>query len=189
MSPATHPLARLMLALALLGPVSRLDESVQRAVQGARRPALEGIMRTASGTSRGAFVLGGLLAVAVLGGPAGPATARAALIVLAPVNLMVEGLKWSVNRPRPDGERRRSNSSFPSSHAANAAGLALVLSRRWRRLAPAFWLLAGLVAFSRVYLNRHFLSDALCGVAIGVVLGGLVLDWLRARGWSWEAKP
>ena len=65
----------------------------------------------------------------------------------------------------------------------------LVLSRRWRRLSPAFWLLAGLVAFSRVYLNRHFLSDALCGVAIGVVLGGLVLDWLRARGWSWEAKP
>ena len=76
-----------------------------------------------------------------------------------------------------------------SSVAANAAGLALVLSRRWRRLAPAFWLLAGLVAFSRVYLNRHFLSDALCGVVIGVVLGGLVLDWLRARGWSWEAKP
>ena len=59
-------------------------------------PALEGIMRTASGTSRGAFVLGGLLAVAVLGGPAGPATARVALMVLAPVNLMVEGLKWSV---------------------------------------------------------------------------------------------
>lgn len=188
MPPIAHPLARLMLALALLGPVTRLDETVQRAVQDARRPALEGTMRTASGTSRASFVLGGLLVIAVLGGPAGPATARAAIIVLAPVNLVVEGLKWGVDRERPDGEDRRPNSSFPSSHAANAAGLAMVFSRRWRRLAPGFWLLAGLVAFSRMYLNRHFLSDVLCGVAIGVGVGWVVMDWLRARGWSWEVK-
>jgi len=188
MSPTAHSLARLMLALVLLGPVARLDETVQRAVQDARRPALEGIMRTASGTSRASFVLGGLLAVAVLGGPAGPATARAAILVLAPVNLAVEGLKWGVDRERPDGERQRSNSSFPSSHAANAASLAVVFSRRWRRLAPAFWSLAALVAFSRIYLNRHFLSDILCGVAIGVGIGLVALNWLRARGWSWEQK-
>ena len=184
-----HPL-RLVLALTLtlLASAERLDRDVQRAVQGWRRPALEAPMRLASGSGRGPIVFAGLLAVAIVTGPAGPATARAAIGALVPVNVIVEGLKWSVNRPRPDGDRRRSNSSFPSSHAANAAALALVLGRRWRRLAPAFWLLSALVACSRIYLNRHFLSDVLFGVAIGVGIGWLTYQWLRARGWSWEAS-
>ena len=188
MSTATERLAHLALALTLLGPVEQLDGEVQRAVQSWRRPELEAPMRTASGSGHGALVLGGLLAVAIAGGPAGPATARAAIVVLAPVNLVVEALKWSVNRRRPDGERRRSNSSFPSSHAANAAGIALVFGRRWRRLSPGFWLLAVLVGFSRMYLNRHFLSDVLCGVAIGVGVGWYTFAWLRARGWTWEER-
>lgn len=132
--------------------------------------------------------MGGLLVVALATGGAGPATARAAVAVLAPVNLAVEGLKWSVNRRRPDGDPRRANSSFPSSHAANAAALALVLGSRWRRLAIGFGLLAALVGFSRIYLNRHFLSDVLAGAAIGVGLGWLTLRWLRARGWTWETR-
>jgi undecaprenyl-diphosphatase len=186
MSPTAHPLLRAALALTLLAPAERLDEAVQRAVQGWRQPVLEAPMRAASGSGRGATVFAGLLAVALVTGPAGPATARVAIVVLAPVNLVVEGLKWSVNRPRPDGERRRANSSFPSSHAANAAALALVLGRRWRRLAPGFFLVAGWVGFSRIYLNRHFLSDVLIGVVIGVGLGWLTFRWLRARGWTWE---
>ena len=109
-----------------------------------------------------------------------------ALAVLVPVNGVAEVLKLVVNRPRPDGERRRSNSSFPSSHAANAAALALVLGRRWRRLAPALWALTGIVAFSRMYLDRHFLSDVLCGAGIGLGLGWLTFAWLRSRGWTWE---
>jgi membrane-associated phospholipid phosphatase len=179
---------RAALVLSLLAPIERLDLEVQRLVQGARRPVLEGPMRAASGTQRGAIVFAGLLVVAIATGGAGPATARVAIAVLAPVNAVVEGLKWSVNRTRPDGDRRRANSSFPSSHAANAAALAVVLSRRWRRLAVGFWILAALVAFSRLYLNRHFLSDVLGGVVIGVGLAWVTHDWLRSRGWSWEAK-
>ena len=144
-------------------------------------------MRAAS-AQRGMVVLTGLLVVAIASGAAGPATARAAIVTLVPVNVTVEGLKWSVNRRRPDGEHRRSNSSFPSSHAANAAGLALVLATRWRRVAPIFWIAALTVGFSRIYLNRHFLSDVLCGVAIGVGLGWLTLQWLRAKGWTWESR-
>lgn len=188
MTGAREEILRLVLAIVLLSPIERLDERVQRAVQEGRRPALEAPMRAVSNSRQGTVVMACLLVVALATGPAGPATARAALAVLAPVNLAVEGIKWGVNRERPDGERRRENSSFPSSHAANAAALALVLGQRWRRLAPIFWLLALVVAFSRMYLNRHFLSDVLFGVVIGVGIGGLVLGWLRARGWAWKSR-
>ena len=187
MPTAASLLTRLVLALALLGPIDQLDHEVQHAVQDARRPEYEKPMRMASGT-KGAVVFAGLLAVALVTGPTGPATARAAIAVLLPVNATVELTKLAANRERPDGERRRSNSSFPSSHAANAAAIALVLGMRWRWLAPPLWLLAATVAFSRVYLNRHFLSDVLFGMAIGVVLGWLTLRWLRSRGWTWHAS-
>ena len=188
MLPRTRMVIALALSLAMAAPIQRLDEQVQRSVQAGRRPELEGPMRTASSTRQGAVVAGGLLIVALATGPAGPPTARAALAVLVPVNLMVEGLKLATNRERPDGTRHRANSSFPSSHAANAAALALVLGLRWRRLGGVFGLLAALVGFSRIYLNRHFLSDVLFGMAIGVGIGWWTLRWLRSRGWTWHPK-
>jgi undecaprenyl-diphosphatase len=186
--PVGNTLARIALVLTLLAPLDSLDRVVQRAVQHARRPALEAPMRAASAGGRGVLVFGSLLVMALAGGPLGPATARTALCVLVPVNLGVEGLKRVVLRERPDGERNRSNASFPSSHAANAAALALVLSQRWRRWRLVFWAVALVVCWSRIYLNRHFLTDVLGGVTIGVGLGWLTLSWLRARGWTWERR-
>ena len=171
----------LLLVLALLSPIERLDLDVQRAVQASRAPWLEPVMRGASDVGRPANVLAVLLAVALFDAAAGPLTARLTLLAMVPTNLVVEGLKRAVNRTRPDGERKRSNASFPSSHAANAAAIAWVFSRRWRRLAPAFWAAALLVAGSRVYLNRHYLSDALVGLAIGAACGWLAPRLARLR--------
>ena len=191
MSASSSVLVRFALGLALLTPVAqidRLDHDVQRVMQGARRPEFDKLMRAASGSKQGTVVFAGLLAIAIVTGPAGPATARVAMAVLLPVNAAVEVLKLTVNRRRPEGEHKRANSSFPSSHAANAAALALVLGLRWRWLAPPLWLLAATVALSRIYLNRHFLSDVLSGVAIGVGLGWLIYRWMRTRGWTWHPK-
>jgi membrane-associated phospholipid phosphatase len=138
-------------------------------------------MKGATGIGRPANVLGVLLAIALFDAAAGPATARLAVFALVPTNLVVEGLKRATNRTRPDGEQKRSNASFPSSHAANAAAIAWVFSSRWRRLTPAFWVLALLVAYSRMYLNRHYLSDVVVGFAIGIACAWLTARFLRRR--------
>ncbi len=172
-----------MLALALLSPIESLDRLVVRGVQDARRPALEGVMREATAFGRPPVVVGGLaivLAVDLASG-GGWSTVRLAVAALAGTNLAVEGLKRAVGRTRPDGEHRHSNSSFPSSHAANAFALAWVLGARWRRGVPVFFLLAALVAFSRMYLNRHFLSDVVAGALIGVICAWAAARWLPLR--------
>lgn len=165
----------MLLALALLQPVVQVDELVQRAVQSHRTPMLDRVMQGATDLGRRDLVAGVLLGVAVLDPVAGPAVARLAIVGLAGTNLVVEGLKLAVDRPRPDGERKRSNSSFPSSHAASAVCIAWIFARRWRRLGWALWLVALAVAWSRVYLNRHYLSDVVGGAAIGLLCTWAVL--------------
>jgi membrane-associated phospholipid phosphatase len=57
----------------------------------------------------------------------------------------------------------------------------VVLSRRWPRLAPAFWAMAALVSASRVYLNRHYTTDVLAAVLLGTVIALLVAHAMRWR--------
>jgi membrane-associated phospholipid phosphatase len=70
--------------------------------------------------------------------------------------------------------------SFPSGHTATAFATALVLSSvmRKRAWAAALPLLAFLVAYSRVYLAQHFVSDVLGGMLIGIITALLSL-WLK----------
>lgn len=171
----------LLLWVAFLGPVQALDDSVQAAVQRMRTPGLEGPMRALTDAGRPVVVFGGLLLVAAFDAAAGPSTARLALAALIPTNLVVEGLKRGIGRTRPDGDAKRSNSSFPSSHAANAFALAFVLARRYRRAAAGFLALAAAVAFSRMYLNRHYVSDVVAGALIGTACAWAVARWLAAR--------
>ena len=83
--------------------------------------------------------------------------------------------KWSMGRARPD----ESPWGFPSGHVLSLVvffGLMIWLvatasrrRRRWRVLASALCVLTvALVAFSRVYLDRHWLSDLAGGLTIGL---------------------
>jgi undecaprenyl-diphosphatase len=70
--------------------------------------------------------------------------------------------------------------SFTSSHAANIFGSATVLSLAYRRLAPAFLLIAAAVAYSRVYIGIHYPLDVICGGVLGIGIGWTVSRWLPA---------
>ena len=81
--------------------------------------------------------------------------------------------------------------SFPSGHAACVFGCALFVTLTRRRVSPAGWLGAILVAGSRVYLGHHYPSDVLGGASLGLASGAIVYgvlcrtrDTARPR-WAW----
>jgi len=84
---------------------------------------------------------------------------------------IVQGLKVSVQRTRPNG----ANYSFPSGHAAATFALAAVLERHLGyRLAWPTLAIATYVGSSRLHDNVHFLSDVVFGAAIGTAAGWTV---------------
>jgi PAP2 superfamily len=82
---------------------------------------------------------------------------------------MVQSLKFTVERPRPDGS---SGYSFPSGHAAVTFATATVLDRHlsWRFSLPTY-AFATYVATSRLHDNVHTLSDVVFGAAVGTIAG------------------
>ncbi|MHB0915011.1 MAG: phosphatase PAP2 family protein [Thermoleophilia bacterium] len=90
-------------------------------------------------------------------------------------------------RPAPDDPRLKplvgvpSSKSFPSSHAAMSFAAAAALTYYYPALAPAFYLLALVMAWSRVYLGVHYPSDILAGMAVGLVCS--LFWWLGLTQW------
>jgi undecaprenyl-diphosphatase len=91
---------------------------------------------------------------------------------------MVGTLKIFVARPRPFVTLTNvvllgamdKTPSFPSGHAASAFMVAVLLSSCFKRHI-LFFLLAALIAFSRVYVGVHYPSDCIAGAVIGIVIG------------------
>ena len=88
-------------------------------------------------------------------------------------------LKHVISRPRPCQidqafallVSRPSSSSFPSTHSAWAFGGATAIFMHHRKAGAAAYIVAALIAFSRLYLFLHFPTDVLFGVALGMALG------------------
>lgn len=80
--------------------------------------------------------------------------------------LWVQGLKFTVQRERPD---QTNNVSFPSGHAASGFAAATVLHRHygWKAGIPAY-IGAAYIGAARVHDNRHYLSDVTFGAAMGI---------------------
>ena len=72
--------------------------------------------------------------------------------------------------------------SFPSSHAACSFGFFFPLFLSRRVIGGAGMLAAVAIAWSRVQLNAHHISDIATGALLGIVAGWLVWRWIVARG-------
>jgi undecaprenyl-diphosphatase len=111
--------------------------------------------------------------------------ALVAFLVAEALSSFLSGLlKILVGRPRPpDGVVHPVGSSFPSGHASYGAvtciALVLLFAPPSRR--TVWWVLAGLgiagMAWSRTYLQVHWLSDVIGGVLLGA---GIVLSTFAA---------
>jgi undecaprenyl-diphosphatase len=146
-------------------------------------PALHVFMRAGTAVGLAPPVLAALAAYGSFGDEVARRTVRIGLLTLAGSQASVEVLKRLFHRQRPDRDANASNSSFPSSHASAAFGLAWVVSTRHRRLGPWAWAMALWIGASRVFLGRHFPSDVLAGALVGILFAALSMP-LEARLWG-----
>lgn len=93
---------------------------------------------------------------------------------------LVNGLKYTVQRPRPGNG---SLNSFPSGHTATAFMVATMLHKEYGWRSPWFsfgaYTVATATALGRILNDRHWATDILAGAAIGVIatqLGYLITD-------------
>jgi undecaprenyl-diphosphatase len=107
------------------------------------------------------------------------------------------GLKRAIDRPRPSSVYTHPeplvhaphDPSFPSGHAATSFACATTLSFFAPRLAPAFFVLAAAIAWSRVYVGVHYPLDVLAGAVLGVAVAIALRRLLAGLPRSRRATP
>jgi membrane-associated phospholipid phosphatase len=88
--------------------------------------------------------------------------------------LVVEVLKYSIEKDRPDGS---GDDSFPSGHSADTFAAATFINQRygWQYGVPSF-AVASYVAYTRVASDQHHVEDVMAGAAIGILAGWYFTD-------------
>jgi undecaprenyl-diphosphatase len=164
-------------------PLLDLDTALRAWVLAYRTPWLDGPMLLASAAGVGGTIWLVIGTVSAIFRPRLAAHAWQLVLTILLCQFVVDGvLKPIVGRDRPFvhdvdtplvGWRPVTN-SFPSGHAASSAAGAYVLGIMWPRLRLAWWLLAALVAVSRVYVGVHYPLDVVAGWCVGLGVAVLV---------------
>jgi undecaprenyl-diphosphatase len=158
-----------------------LDQAVDQAVSHRQNPVLDAVFYPLSSAADHSLLWLAAAGVREATGKAQPGTAvrLAAILGLesAVTNLLLKSVFGRIRPaldpaptgPLPWGLRRPVTSAFPSGHATAGFTTAVILSRA--DPGPPWYLIAGLVGFSRVYVRLHHTSDVLAGAALGLAFG------------------
>lgn len=113
-----------------------------------------------------------------------PAIVVAVLVTDGAANLITTVIKAIVGRPRPAVDRLGpavSSPSFPSGHTSTSVACAVVLAAYAPRLRGPLYLLAALIALSRLYNGDHYPLDVAGGAVLGLATARLLLGAVRRR--------
>ena len=113
------------------------------------------------------------------------------VILYALQSVVVYGLKYLIQRPRPatlwtlsSALSRRPGEildpSFPSAHTLYAFMMATLLADWFPRYRFVFYAVAGFVGWTRIYLGVHYLTDVIAGGILGYGLTRLFLYGIRS---------
>ena len=175
--------ATLFVVLAILAAFDALpwDQPIYDAVIDARTPWLEWLARRASLLGSTRIIIVVAVIAALLAWRRCPRLALAIVVIAVARPLIEFTLKELVSRDRPIGDRlvRGTGPSFPSGHPlATAASwgllplVAALYTRRravWWTIAIGVWVIAVLVAASRVVLAVHWPTDVVASLLLAII--------------------
>jgi undecaprenyl-diphosphatase len=188
----------LMAALVPSEPLA-IERRWAEAMQDIESPALKDLALVFNALGRG---LGRTLTLAAIGLVLLIARRWLALLAFAATEaltpLISSLLKATVDRPRPpDGLVHPAGASFPSGHSAYAGATSVALVLLFTAPGPSrrlWWTLATFVivgmAWSRTYLQVHWLTDVLAGSLLGI--GVTLMTFAaaqQAQGWRHAPHP
>jgi membrane-associated phospholipid phosphatase len=113
---------------------------------------------------------------------------RRLILLYAIQSAVIYGLKFLIQRQRPffflevaskisKGPGEILDPSFPSAHGAFAFMMATVLSHWFPRYRIVFFIVAGLIGWTRIYLGLLYPTDVIAGVLLGYGITKLFLLW------------
>ena len=102
------------------------------------------------------------------------------------------GLKFLIQRQRPlyflemasklsKGPGEILDPSFPSGHAIYAFMMATLLAHWFPKFQIIFFLLAGFIGWTRIYLGLHYPTDVIVGGLLGYGITRLFVHWIDLR--------
>ncbi len=188
--------AFLALLIAATDPaVTALDDGTKTVVRSGRHPLLGPSMQTLTRLGSGYVQLPLAAVVCAAVWRRHRRLARSVVVVSAATVVAVAVLKWLIGRPRPN----LTTYGFPSGHVLGTLVLSGVLlyllwvfavGRGWRAgAAVGFALLTIGVAYSRLYVNAHWLTDVMGGVTGGFAATALAVLFMDGQLTDEPAVP